>query len=113
MDGVRFFRKEDATDARADAGARLGASHLPRAFESRKLVLYWKGEPIDVQIPKTMELKITEAAPGAKGNTAQGRAEKPAVLETGVTINVPIFVEEGETIKVDTDDRKYLGRVTS
>ena len=76
-------------------------------------VLYWKGEPIDVQIPKTMELKITEAAPGAKGNTAQGRAEKPAVLETGVTINVPIFVEEGETIKVDTDDRKYLGRVTS
>ena len=46
-----------------------------------------------------------------KGNTAQGRAEKPVTLETGAQINVPMFIEEGEMVRVDTDDRKYLGRV--
>lgn len=73
-------------------------------------VLYWKGKAIDVQIPKTVTLKVVEAAPGSKGNTAQGRAEKPVVLETGATLNVPIFIEEGEMVRVDTDERKYLGR---
>jgi len=73
-------------------------------------VLYWKGVAIDVQIPKTVVLKVTEAAPGAKGNTAQGRAEKPVTLETGATLMVPVFIEEGEMVRVDTDDRKYLGR---
>ena len=47
---------------------------------------------------------------GAKGNTAQGRAEKPVVLETGAQINAPIFIEEGEMVRVDTEDRKYVGR---
>ena len=73
-------------------------------------VLYWKGKAIDVQIPKTVTLKVVEAAPGSKGNTAQGRAEKPVVLETGATLNVPISIEEGEMVRVDTDERKYLGR---
>ena len=76
-------------------------------------VLYWRGKAIDVQIPKTVELKVVEAAPGAKGNTAQGRAEKPCVLETGASLNVPIFIEEGEVVRVDTDERKYLGRVNN
>lgn len=53
---------------------------------------------------------MTEAAPGAKGNTAQGRAEKPVTLETGATLNVPMFIEEGEMVRVDTEERKYLGR---
>jgi len=73
-------------------------------------VLYWRGKAIDVQVPKTVTLKVAETAPGAKGNTAQGRAEKPCVLETGASLNVPIFIEEGEMVRVDTDDRKYLGR---
>uniref|UniRef100_A0A7S4HF37 Elongation factor P n=1 Tax=Prymnesium polylepis TaxID=72548 RepID=A0A7S4HF37_9EUKA len=76
-------------------------------------VLKWRGKAIDVQVPKTVTLKVVEAAPGAKGNTAQGRAEKPAVLETGATVNVPIFIEEGEMVRIDTDDRKYLGRDNS
>jgi len=78
--------------------------------ESTIDVLYWKGKAIDVQIPKQVTLKVTEAAPGAKGNTAQGRAEKPVTLETGVQINVPVFIEEGEMVRIDTDERKYLGR---
>jgi len=78
--------------------------------ESTINVLYWNGKAIDVQVPKTVTLKVTEAAPGAKGNTAQGRAEKPATLETGAIVNVPIFIEEGEMVRIDTDDKKYLGR---
>ena len=73
-------------------------------------VLYWKGKAIDVQIPKVVTLKVTEAAPAAKGNTAQGRTEKPVTLETGASVNVPMFIEEGEMVRVDTDERKYIGR---
>lgn len=78
--------------------------------ESTINVLYWNGKAIDVQVPNVVVLKVTEAAPGAKGNTAQGRAEKPATLETGAIVNVPIFIEEGEMVRIDTDTKKYLGR---
>ena len=78
--------------------------------ESTIEVLYWKGKAIDVKVPKTVTLKVTEAEPGAKGNTAQGRAEKPVTLETGAQLMVPMFIDEGEMVRVDTDDRKYLGR---
>jgi len=76
-------------------------------------VLKWRGKAIDVQVPKTVELKVVQADPGAKGNTAQGRAEKPATLESGATVNVPIFIEEGEIVRIDTDEGKYLGRVNN
>ena len=73
-------------------------------------VLFWKGKAIDVQIPSVVILQVTEAAPGAKGNTAGGRTEKPVTLETGATLMVPMFIEEGEMVRVDTDEKKYLGR---
>eukprot|EP00316_Scyphosphaera_apsteinii_P013732 CAMPEP_0119299556 /NCGR_PEP_ID=MMETSP1333-20130426/1631_1 /TAXON_ID=418940 /ORGANISM="Scyphosphaera apsteinii, Strain RCC1455" /LENGTH=220 /DNA_ID=CAMNT_0007301019 /DNA_START=27 /DNA_END=689 /DNA_ORIENTATION=- len=79
--------------------------------EMQLQVLKWQGKAIDVQVPNTVTLLVTETEPGAKGNTAQGRAEKPATLETGAVINVPIFISEGTLIKIDTDTRKYLGRV--
>ena len=58
--------------------------------------------------PKTVTLKVVEAA-RAQGQHRPGR-RKPVVLETGATLNVPIFIEEGEMVRVDTDERKYLGR---
>lgn len=73
-------------------------------------VLFWKGKAIDVQVPSVVILKVTEAAPGAKGNTAGGRTEKPVTLETGASLMVPMFIEEGEMVRVDTDEKKYLGR---
>lgn len=73
-------------------------------------VLKFKGKPIDVQVPGTVTLKITEAEPGSKGNTAGGRVERPVIVETGATINVPMFINEGDEIKVDTETGKYLGR---
>jgi elongation factor P len=73
-------------------------------------VVKFKGKAIDVQIPGVVTYLVTEAAPGAKGNTAGGRTERPVTVETGATVNVPMFIEQGESIRVDTETGKYLGR---
>eukprot|EP00281_Chroomonas_sp_CCMP1168_P021399 CAMPEP_0206227288 /NCGR_PEP_ID=MMETSP0047_2-20121206/8544_1 /ASSEMBLY_ACC=CAM_ASM_000192 /TAXON_ID=195065 /ORGANISM="Chroomonas mesostigmatica_cf, Strain CCMP1168" /LENGTH=290 /DNA_ID=CAMNT_0053650431 /DNA_START=15 /DNA_END=888 /DNA_ORIENTATION=- len=64
---------------------------------------------LDIEIPLTMTLEVTETDPGVKGNTAQG-GTKPAKLETGAEVNVPLFIQQGELIRVDTVERKYLSR---
>jgi len=74
-------------------------------------VVFYKGNPVTVEPPTFIELKITETAPGDRGNTASGRVLKPAVVETGAKIQVPIFIEEGETVKVDTRTGEYVSRV--
>lgn len=74
-------------------------------------VLYFEGRPIAVTPPLFMELQITDAPPGVKGDTAQGGATKPATLETGLVLQVPLFVDTGDVIKVDTRDSKYIERV--
>ncbi|MGC2310876.1 MAG: elongation factor P [Candidatus Babeliaceae bacterium] len=74
-------------------------------------VLYFSGNPITVTPPIHMELRITETPPGVRGDTAQGGATKPAMLETGLVIQVPLFVNEGDIIKVDTRDAHYIERV--
>ena len=73
-------------------------------------VLLYNGRPVDVSIPNFVELRITECEPGVRGDTAQG-AVKPATLETGAVVQVPLFVEEGEVIKVDTRTGEYCSRV--
>lgn len=74
-------------------------------------VLYFNGKPIAVNAPLFMELAVKETPPGVKGDTAQGGATKPATLETGLVIQVPLFVNEGDLIKVDTREAKYIERV--
>lgn len=74
-------------------------------------VVFYKGEPIDVIPPTFMEMKITETTPGIRGDTASGRVLKPATTETGAKVQVPIFIEEGEKIKVDTRTCEYVSRV--
>ena len=72
-------------------------------------ISYYEHKPVTVELPVSVDLKIVESAPGAQGNTS-GKAMKPAKLETGLTINVPLFIEEGEAVKVDTRTSEYLGR---
>lgn len=72
-------------------------------------VLFNEHHPIAVELPVSVDLKIIESAPGVKGDTS-GRAMKPAKLETGLIVNVPLFIEEGEVIKVDTRSGEYQGR---
>lgn len=74
-------------------------------------ILYFNGKPIGVTPPLFMELEVKETPPGVRGDTAQGGATKPATLETGLVLQVPLFVNEGEIIKVDTRDAKYIERV--
>ncbi len=73
-------------------------------------MLMYRGKALDVDLPASVVLQITHTEPGVKGDTVSG-ATKPATLSTGVTINVPLFVNEGEKVKVDTRSGEYLGRV--
>lgn len=74
-------------------------------------VTFYKGQPIDVTPPTFMEMTITETAPGVRGDTASGRVLKPATVESGAKVQVPIFINEGEKIKVDTRTGEYVSRV--
>jgi len=73
-------------------------------------VLFWRSKPINVEIPSFIEFTITQCDPGVKGDTATG-ATKPATLETGAVVHVPLFVKEGERIRVDTRSGEYVERV--
>ncbi len=72
-------------------------------------IQFYENQPIGVDLPTTVNLKVVETEPGFRGDTAQG-ATKPAVLETGHTVHVPLFIEEGEVLKVDTRSGEYLSR---
>lgn len=72
-------------------------------------VMSYQGNAFSIEPPLTVELLITESEPGVKGNTATG-ATKPAILETGAQVMVPLFVEQGEKIKIDTRTGEYLSR---
>ncbi|WP_249020783.1 elongation factor P [Conexibacter sp. S30A1] len=73
-------------------------------------VLYIDGKAADVQLPSAVDLKVTETEPGVRGNTASGGGTKPATLETGAQIQVPLFVNIGEVVRVDTRTGAYVSR---
>ena len=72
-------------------------------------VVYWNEKPLEVELPNSVVLQIKETDPGVKGDTASG-GTKPAILETGAQVMVPLFISIGEKIKVDTRNDSYLGR---
>ena len=73
-------------------------------------VLYIDDAPTDIQLSGSVELEVTETDPGLRGDTASGGGSKPATLETGATIQVPLFVEVGERVRVDPRSRAYVSR---
>lgn len=70
----------------------------------------FNGNPIGLQLPPHVELAVTYTEPGARGDTASGNVTKPAKLETGIEIRVPLFIKEGERVKVSTETREFAGR---
>jgi elongation factor P len=70
----------------------------------------FNGRPIGLVLPPVVELTVAETEPGVRGDTASGGVTKPAVLETGLTINVPLFIKEGEKVRVHTETREFAGR---
>ncbi len=73
-------------------------------------VLFVDGRPAGVQVPSAVEMTVTETQPGLKGDTASGGGTKPATLESGVRVDVPLFVNEGDRIRVDTRTGEYVSR---
>jgi elongation factor P len=72
-------------------------------------VLSTEGRPVQVELPASVQLKVVEAPEGLRGDTASN-VTKPAILETGMSVNVPLFIQEGETVKIDTRTGVYMGR---
>ncbi|HMV26681.1 elongation factor P [bacterium] len=75
-------------------------------------ILFYEGNAVSIEMPITVELKITSTVPGVKGDTVTG-GTKPATLESGAVVNVPLFINEGDTVKVDTRSGDYLERVNT
>jgi elongation factor P len=73
-------------------------------------LLYVDERPTDVQVPSAVELAVSETEPGVKGDTASGGGDKPATLESGVTVRVPLFVDVGDRVRVDTRSGEYVSR---
>lgn len=90
--------------------AAVGDAKLWLKEEDMCQVTLWNGEPITVTPPNFVELKVTETDPGMRGDTAQG-GTKPAYLETGAVVKVPLFIEEGEMLRCDTRSGEYVSRV--
>ena len=84
-----------------------GAKYLKEGMEVN--VIFYNGKVLEVELPISITLKVTETDPGVKGDTASG-GTKPAILETGAQVMVPLFISVGEIIKVDTRNDTYLGR---
>lgn len=73
-------------------------------------LLYYKGRPISIELPNFVELEVTETDPGLKGDTASGGLKK-AIMNTGLQVNVPLFIAQGEILKIDTRTGEYVERV--
>ena len=73
-------------------------------------VLFIDDEPGDLQLPSSVELEVTQTEPGVRGDTASGGGNKPATLETGATVQVPLFVNIGDRVKVQTATGEYMSR---
>ena len=74
-------------------------------------LLYVDEKPSDLQLPASVEMAVTETEPGLRGDTASGGGDKPATLESGVSVRVPLFVDVGDRVKVDTRSGEYMSRV--
>ena len=109
-DGDLYYFMDQETYDQIPVSADVAVDALKFVKENEEVtVMFYQGNAFSIDPPLTVELLITESEPGVKGNTATG-ATKAAVLETGAVVQVPLFVEQGEVIKVDTRSGEYLSR---
>ena len=109
-DGVDYVFMDDQTyDQMQVAPSTLGDALNYIVEQATAIILLFGEEVIGVELPASVELDITETEPGLQGDRVSG-ARKPATLETGLTVQVPLFIENGERVKVDTRSGEYLSR---
>jgi elongation factor P len=114
------FLYRDGTDAHFMDTESYEQLSLPEATLAESLrwirdsdeveLLYIDDQPADIQLPSAVDLEVTQTDPGLRGDTASGGGTKPATLETGATVNVPLFVDVGERVRVDTRSGEYVSR---
>lgn len=110
-DGESYTFMNSETFEQIMIPSSIVAEALPYIRESDEVqVILYGEEALGIELPAAVELEITQSDPGVKGDTATG-ATKPATLETGLVVNVPLFMEVGDVIKVSTSDGKYLERI--
>ena len=81
--------------------------------EMQVKALFFNDKVIGVQLPQLVERKVTKVEPGVKGNTASGKVTKPATVEGGYTLAVPLFINEGDVIRINTESGEYNDRVST
>ena len=108
-DGYHFMDQE-SYETLTLRGETLGDDRLLLVDNVLVQVLKYNGNPIGLQFPPHVELTVTDTEPGVRGDTASGSVTKAATLETGLQIRVPLFIKEGEKVKVHTETREFAGR---
>ena len=108
-DGYHFMDQE-SFETLTLRGETLGDDRLLLVDNVIVQVLKYNGNPIGLQFPPHVELTVTQTEPGVRGDTASGGATKSATLETGLEIRVPLFIKEGEKVKVHTETYEFAGR---
>jgi elongation factor P len=108
-DAAVFMDSRDYEQIEIPTGA-LGEAMQWVLPNSEVEVLFVDERPSDVQVAGAIEMKVTQTDPGVKGDTASGGGTKPATLESGVVVQVPLFIDEGETVRVDTRTGEYVSR---
>jgi elongation factor P len=110
-DGDLYFFMDTETYEQPGLSAKILGDAVKYLTDGMQLELStYDGEPIDIEIPLTVDLEVESTEPGVKGDTATG-ATKLAKLSTGLSVNVPLFVNEGDKIRVDTRTGQYLTRI--
>ena len=108
-DGYHFMDQE-TFETLTLRGDTLGDDRLLLVDNVPVQIQKFNGNPIGMQLPPHVELTVTSTEPGVRGDTASGGVTKPATLETGLEIRVPLFIKEGEKVKVHTETREFAGR---
>ena len=108
--GLHFMHNETYDQITVTADAVQGADYLKEGETADALIYIETGEIIKVEVPRHVELTVVQTDPGFKGDTAQG-GSKPATLESGAVISVPLFVNEGDVLRVDSETGEYITRV--
>lgn len=107
--GLHFLDQESFETLTLSEEA-VGDGRLLLVENTALQILKFNGNPIDIQFPTHVELTVTKTDPGFRGDTASGGATKSATLETGLEIRVPLFIKEGEKVKVHTETLDFAGR---
>lgn len=110
-DGDGFhFMDQDSFETLTLAADMVGDDRLLLVDNVAVLINKFNGNPIGLQLPPIVELKVTATELGARGDTASGSVTKAATLETGLEVRVPLFIKEGEKVKIHTETREFSGR---